>query len=134
MHFFIFPFQLPKQNGRLSKQDGRLLHVMFWIHGGGFAMGSGVDTPPQYLMDKNVVYVSINYRLSALGMSYYEKQHFTRTFQYSLFKRWFSNNFAFVSQHTFLLCSPVVENVLPAVKYVNLGPKPVSFSSKHKLC
>jgi hypothetical protein len=68
----MFPFQLPKQNGRLNKQNGRLLDVMFWIHGGGFYLGSANDYPPQYLMDKNVVFVSTNYRLGVLGTSHYK--------------------------------------------------------------
>ena len=42
------------------------LPVMFWIHGGGFTMGSGnlKGTP---LAEKGVVLVSINYRLGPLG-------------------------------------------------------------------
>ena len=72
MQFFLSLFQLPKQNGRLTKQNGRLLDVMFWIHGGGFSTGSANEYPPQYLMDKNVVYVSTNYRLGVLGMPYYK--------------------------------------------------------------
>ncbi|XP_069696407.1 juvenile hormone esterase-like [Periplaneta americana] len=45
------------------------LDVMFWIHGGGWLSGSGgIDQfGPQYLLDKDVVLVSINYRLGALG-------------------------------------------------------------------
>ena len=70
--FFLSLFQLPKQNGRLAKQNGRLLDVMFWIHGGGFLLGSANEYPPQYLMDKNIVYVSTNYRLGVLGMPYYK--------------------------------------------------------------
>jgi acetyl esterase/lipase len=72
MQFFLSLFQLPKQNGRLTKQNGRLLDVMFWIHGGGFFLGSAKDYPPQYLMDKNVVYVSANYRLGVLGTPCYK--------------------------------------------------------------
>ena len=72
IQFFPSLFQLPKQNGRIAKQNGRLLDVMFWIHGGGFFAGSANDFPPQYLMDKNVVYVSTNYRLGVLGTPYYK--------------------------------------------------------------
>ncbi|XP_020293908.1 esterase E4-like [Pseudomyrmex gracilis] len=43
--------------------------VMVWIHGGAFHMGSGNDTEkrPDYLIAKDVILVSINYRLGALG-------------------------------------------------------------------
>lgn len=46
-----------------------LLPVMFWIHGGGFVTGHGGpdDNSPEYFMDKDVVFVSINYRLGVLG-------------------------------------------------------------------
>ncbi|XP_050428135.1 esterase E4-like [Adelges cooleyi] len=52
----------PNTNGKLP--------VMFWIHGGGFAAGSGGSVftgGPDYFMDKDVVLVSINYRLGLLG-------------------------------------------------------------------
>ncbi|KAF5299073.1 hypothetical protein FQR65_LT09431 [Abscondita terminalis] len=44
--------------------------VMFWIHGGGFTMGSA-DTDfygPDYLITEDVVLVTINYRLGILGL------------------------------------------------------------------
>lgn len=42
---------------------------MFWIYGGAFYLfHSGSDMfGPEYFMDKNVVLVSVNYRLGALG-------------------------------------------------------------------
>lgn len=42
---------------------------MVWIHGGAFMMGSSEEEMygPDYLMQKNVVFVSINYRLGAFG-------------------------------------------------------------------
>ncbi|XP_011705980.1 PREDICTED: esterase FE4-like [Wasmannia auropunctata] len=42
---------------------------MVWIHGGAYLIGSGNDTHkrPDYLMAKDVILVSINYRLGALG-------------------------------------------------------------------
>ena len=45
------------------------LPVMVFIHGGGFAMGSGDDDyhGPSYFMDEDVVLVTFNYRLGALG-------------------------------------------------------------------
>ncbi|XP_045768699.1 uncharacterized protein LOC123869744 [Maniola jurtina] len=46
-----------------------LLPVMFFIHGGGYAFGSGDDdySAPDFLMPYGVVLVTINYRLDYLG-------------------------------------------------------------------
>jgi len=43
--------------------------VMVWIHGGAFYMGSGDATfyGPDYIMRKDVVLVTLNYRLGVLG-------------------------------------------------------------------
>ncbi|KYN04801.1 Esterase E4 [Cyphomyrmex costatus] len=43
--------------------------VMVWIHGGGYFVGSGDPTwyGPDYIMKKDVVLVTVNYRLSSLG-------------------------------------------------------------------
>ncbi|KAL0113970.1 hypothetical protein PUN28_011347 [Cardiocondyla obscurior] len=43
--------------------------VMVWIHGGGYFMGSGdaIWYGPDYLVAKNVVLVTLNYRLGPLG-------------------------------------------------------------------
>jgi len=54
--------------------DGRKRPVMFWIHGGGFLVGSG--SAPMYdgtnlSKNGNVVVVNINYRLGALGFLYF---------------------------------------------------------------
>ncbi|CAB0037398.1 unnamed protein product [Trichogramma brassicae] len=48
----------------------RLRPTMVWIHGGGFMFGSGDDTlyGPDYFMTKDIVLVTINYRLGALGI------------------------------------------------------------------
>ncbi|XP_075975436.1 juvenile hormone esterase-like isoform X2 [Anticarsia gemmatalis] len=45
------------------------LPVMVWIHGGGFAWGSGNDDwyGPQFLIRLGVILVTFNYRLEALG-------------------------------------------------------------------
>lgn len=42
---------------------------MFFIHGGGFAEGSGNDNVygPDFLVEKDVVLVTINYRIGILG-------------------------------------------------------------------
>lgn len=54
----------------ISQNYLQLLPVMVWFHYGGFFMGSGnQDTNgPEYFMDKDVVVVTLNYRLGALGM------------------------------------------------------------------
>ena len=43
--------------------------VMFWIHGGSLITGSNnfAELGPLYLMDKEVILVSVNYRLGPLG-------------------------------------------------------------------
>ncbi|XP_044012655.1 juvenile hormone esterase-like [Aphidius gifuensis] len=43
--------------------------VMVWIHGGAFVVGSGNDDfyGPDYLIDKDIVLVTINYRVGILG-------------------------------------------------------------------
>ncbi|GAB1863192.1 Carboxylic ester hydrolase [Camponotus japonicus] len=43
--------------------------VMVWIHGGGFFLGSGDSSfyGPDYIVEKDVVLVTLNYRLGALG-------------------------------------------------------------------
>jgi carboxylesterase type B len=45
------------------------LDVMVWIHGGGFYGGSGGTQMygPQYLLDKDIILVTINCRLGTLG-------------------------------------------------------------------
>jgi len=45
------------------------LPVMLWIHGGGFRWGNSTESTygPDYLLEKEVIFVSINYRLGALG-------------------------------------------------------------------
>ena len=44
--------------------------VMVWIHGGGFIIGSGDAAwyGPDYIVQKDVVLVTLNYRLGVLGM------------------------------------------------------------------
>lgn len=45
------------------------LPVLFWIHGGGFQFGNGNAFlyGPDYLIPENIILVTINYRLGALG-------------------------------------------------------------------
>lgn len=49
--------------------------VMVWIYGGGFTFGTAADTTysPEFLVEKGVVLVAINYRLGALGLLSYPK-------------------------------------------------------------
>nr|XP_018917976.1 PREDICTED: esterase FE4-like [Bemisia tabaci] len=43
------------------------LPVMVFIHGGGYQQGSSVIYGPELLLDKDIVLVTVNYRLGALG-------------------------------------------------------------------
>jgi acetylcholinesterase len=42
---------------------------MVWVHGGGFSAGSGGTEMygPEFLLDHNIVLVTINYRVGMLG-------------------------------------------------------------------
>lgn len=46
--------------------------VLFWIHGGGFQFSSGSETEPEYIMDYDVIVVTINYRLGPFGMQIFD--------------------------------------------------------------
>ena len=55
--------------------DEKKRPVMFWIHGGGFMAGSGSSDlydGSQFAKNGDVVIVSINYRLGALGFLYFK--------------------------------------------------------------
>lgn len=55
---------------KLPTADSSPLPVMFFIHGGGFVFGHGTDDSahgPDFLVEKDVIIVSINYRLGILG-------------------------------------------------------------------
>lgn len=49
--------------------DENMLPVMFWIHGGAFAWGHSRSDQygPEFFMDKDVIIVTIHYRLGILG-------------------------------------------------------------------
>lgn len=51
-----------------AKSDNKLA-VMFWIFGGGFFDGTGNDDihGPDFLMEQNVILVTINYRVGVFG-------------------------------------------------------------------
>ncbi|XP_033228894.1 uncharacterized protein LOC117180506 [Belonocnema kinseyi] len=50
-----------------SSMKNTLLSVMVWIHGGSFTGGSSNKYGAQYLLDKDVILVTINYRLGIFG-------------------------------------------------------------------
>ena len=41
--------------------------VIFWIHGGAYQYGAGSRFGPKYLIDYNVILITVNYRLGVLG-------------------------------------------------------------------
>ena len=52
---------------------------MVWIHGGGFSSGSGSTElyGPDYLIEQDVVLVTINYRLGVLGEILHDRHSFS---------------------------------------------------------
>ncbi|XP_077284899.1 juvenile hormone esterase-like [Arctopsyche grandis] len=61
----VYSPKLPQVNLKL----GLLLPVMVWIHGGGFFSGSGSADifGPEFLIQQDVIVVTVNYRLGILG-------------------------------------------------------------------
>ena len=55
--FFVF----------IQIQSTELTPVLVFFHGGGFARGGANLYDPDYVMDKNVVLVTVNYRLGVFG-------------------------------------------------------------------
>lgn len=49
--------------------DRAKLPVIVYIHGGKYSVGSGVSyaAGPRYILDKDIVLVTINYRLGVMG-------------------------------------------------------------------
>lgn len=59
----VFTKNLPSE-----MNDDALKPVIVFIHGGGFHTGSALlEAGPRYLMDRDIVYVNMNYRLGFLG-------------------------------------------------------------------
>jgi para-nitrobenzyl esterase len=54
-------------NNGPGKGHTKNLPVMFWIHGGGLAVGESDDYDPSRLVKQGVIVVTINYRLGLLG-------------------------------------------------------------------
>uniref|UniRef100_A0A8D8PS43 Venom carboxylesterase-6 n=1 Tax=Cacopsylla melanoneura TaxID=428564 RepID=A0A8D8PS43_9HEMI len=59
----VYTPKIPSANGA----QGELLPVIFWIHGGGYRRGSGLQYDPSDLVMKNTVVVTVQYRLGSLG-------------------------------------------------------------------
>ncbi|KAL1124776.1 hypothetical protein AAG570_001397 [Ranatra chinensis] len=60
LHLNVYTTQLPGKCNTLHP-------VMFYIHGGSFRVGSSHDYRPDYLLEKDIVLVVIQYRLGPLG-------------------------------------------------------------------
>ncbi|KAL1501171.1 hypothetical protein ABEB36_006552 [Hypothenemus hampei] len=62
LYLNVFTRDLPESNDTLKP-------VMVYIHGGGFTIGNGTQQmcTPDFVMTQDVVYVTMNYRLSVLG-------------------------------------------------------------------
>ena len=49
--------------------------VLVWFHGGNFVRGSAADFEPDYLLDEEIVLVTVNYRLGLFGFMSTEDEH-----------------------------------------------------------
>ncbi|CAD6205731.1 GSCOCT00009989001.2-RA-CDS [Cotesia congregata] len=50
-----------------NKTMSRMLPVLFYMHGGSFQFGTGNRAESRYIMNRDVVFVSVNYRLGPFG-------------------------------------------------------------------
>ncbi|XP_051154447.1 uncharacterized protein LOC127277388 [Leptopilina boulardi] len=57
----------PRLEFNNPKSTDKLIPVMVWIHGGSFLTGTGNMYGAQYLLEKNIILVTFNYRLGILG-------------------------------------------------------------------
>ncbi|KAF4530007.1 hypothetical protein B566_EDAN009183 [Ephemera danica] len=66
LYLNVYTPKLPRPG---AKEKPSLLPVMVYVHGGGFFSGSGSSTElgPEYLLARDVVLVTFNYRLGPLG-------------------------------------------------------------------
>lgn len=60
LHLNVFTENLPDSGNGLKP-------VIVYIHGGGFVMGSAIISSPMVMMDRDIVFVTINYRMGAFG-------------------------------------------------------------------
>lgn len=70
-----------------SIEPDERLPVMVWIHGGAFMHGSGDDLlyGPDYLLRKDIVLVTFNYRVGVLGMCVQYFNHSTFSININIF-------------------------------------------------
>lgn len=61
LYLNVFTKSLPPTN------EGELKPVIAYIHGGAFQLGSSSDHQPHLMMERDVVLVTINYRVGAFG-------------------------------------------------------------------
>lgn len=59
LHLNVFSKSLPLSGDRKP--------VIVYFHGGGFVFGSAIQCSPKVMMDREIVFVTINYRLGAFG-------------------------------------------------------------------
>jgi len=69
LYLNVFTPQVPSSKTSHDHRVGAPWPIMFWLHPGGFSTGSGSPkvNGPELLVAKNVVVVTINYRLGAFG-------------------------------------------------------------------
>lgn len=74
-------------NPKFQIKPSKPLPVMVWIHGGAFKMGSANEDiyGPDYLLQKNMVFVSMNYRLGALGIEALLTKRYWFLFKYTFY-------------------------------------------------
>jgi len=63
----VFSPRLPGNASDPNTSYDDLLPVIYWIHGGGFSLGSVLTYSAEKYMDKDVVLVEVQYRLGPLG-------------------------------------------------------------------
>lgn len=66
LYLNVFTPRIPAQDSTRAFKKSSLLPVMIYIHGGNFIKGSG-NMIPEPLVNKDVIVVTFNYRLGALG-------------------------------------------------------------------
>lgn len=69
LHLNVFTNDVHRQRDGSVYMKLKLRPVMVYIHGGGFMWGSsGIEMyGPDYLLQKDIVFVSLNYRVGAFG-------------------------------------------------------------------
>ncbi|KAF5272311.1 hypothetical protein FQR65_LT04969 [Abscondita terminalis] len=75
--------------------DGTSRNVIIYIHGGAFMFGSGGNFGPLLLLDQNIVYVTLNYRLGPIGFLSTEDEVISGNYglkDQSVALKWIKNN------------------------------------------